>query len=140
MHIYITYITFLHIYIYKYLGGVADTKTLKSSLLMMYFLSFVGWHRRFNGISGRTHMQFYLIVPAFQREAEMVSIQHTLVSEQQLTRYQRHTYKKLQGRLTTFWDQYDQKLCSTSDFLRSVGHLYSPAVPAPEDLPDSDSE
>ena len=43
MHIYITYITFLHIYIYiyKYLG-VTDTKTLKSSLLMMYFLSFVG--------------------------------------------------------------------------------------------------
>jgi hypothetical protein len=129
-----------YIYIYKYLGGVADTKTLKSSLLMMYFLSFVGWHRRLNGISGRTQMQFYLIVPAFQKEAEMVSIQHMFVSEQQLTRYQRHTYKKLQGRLTSFCDQYDQKLCSTSDFLRSVGHLYSPAVPAPDDLPDSDSD
>ena len=77
---------------------------------MMYLLSFVGWHRQFNGISGRTQMQFYLIVPAFQKESKMVSIQHTLVSEQQLTRYQRHTYKKLQGCLTSFWDQYDQKL------------------------------
>jgi hypothetical protein len=62
-------------------------------------------------------MQFYLIVPAFQKEAEMVSIQYTLVSEQQLTRYQRDIYKKMQGRLTSFWDQYDQKLISTSDFL-----------------------
>ena len=62
------------------------------------------------------------------------------MESQPLTRYQRDTYKKMQGRLTSFWDQYDQKRISTSDFLRSVGHLYSPAVPAPENLPDSDSD
>ncbi|CAG2238865.1 unnamed protein product [Mytilus edulis] len=49
------------------------------------------------------------------------------------------TYR-LQGRLTSLWDQYEEDSIRTSDFLRSVGHLYAPPVPQPETLPESDSE
>ncbi|CAC5379353.1 unnamed protein product [Mytilus coruscus] len=99
-----------------------------------------GWHRRFNGKAAHNHLHFYKIVPAFQQEAKTVSITQQLVSEQQLSRYQRDTYKQLQGRLTSLWDQYEEDSIRTSDFLRSVGHLYAPPVPQPETLPESDSE
>ncbi|CAC5359897.1 unnamed protein product [Mytilus coruscus] len=65
---------------------------------------------------------------------------HSSQSEQQLSRYQRDTYKQLQGRLTSLWDQYEEDSIRTPDFLRSVGHLYAPPVPQPETLPESDSE
>ncbi|CAG2244946.1 Acidic amino acid decarboxylase GADL1 [Mytilus edulis] len=97
-------------------------------------------HRRFNGKAAHNHLHFYKIVPAFQQEAKTVSITQQLVSEQQLSRYQRDTYKQLQGRLTSLWDQYEEDSIRTSDFLRSVGHLYAPPVPQPETLPESDSE
>ncbi|CAC5370087.1 unnamed protein product [Mytilus coruscus] len=85
-----------------------------------------GWHRRFNGKAAHNHLHFYKIVPAFQQEAKTVSITQQLQSEQQLSRYQRDTYKQLQGRLTSLWDQYEEDSIRTSDFLRSVGHLYAP--------------
>ncbi|CAC5405620.1 unnamed protein product [Mytilus coruscus] len=94
------------------------------------------WHRRFNGKAAHNHLHFYKIVP-FQQEAKTVSITQQLVSEQQLSRYQRDTYKQLQGRLTSLWDQYEEDSIRTPDFLRSVGHLI---VPQPETLPESDSE
>ena len=76
------------------------------------------------------------------KEANTVMITHQLVSEQQLSRYQRDTYKKLQGRLTTLWQQYDDKTIKTSDFLKSIGNMYAPAVPVPEtdQVSDSDSD
>ena len=58
-----------------------------------------------------------------------VNITYKLVGEQQLTQYQCDTYKKMQGRLESLWDQYDNKTIRTSDFLRAVGNLYSPAAP-----------
>ncbi|XP_076082107.1 uncharacterized protein LOC143052855 isoform X2 [Mytilus galloprovincialis] len=99
-----------------------------------------GWHRHFNGKAAHNHLHFYKIVLAFQQEAKTVSITQQHVSEQQLSRYQRDTYKQLQGRLTSMWDQYEEDSIRTSDFLRSVGHLYAPPVPQPENLPESDSE
>lgn len=79
-------------------------------------------------------------MPALKQEARTVSITLQLVSEQSLTRYQRETYKHLQGELTTLWDQYEENNLRTSDFLRSVGNLYAPPVPRPETLPESDDD
>jgi hypothetical protein len=84
-------------------------------------IRFLGWHRRFNGKVARTQLHFYRIEPAFQKEAKTVNIIYRLVGEQQLTRYQRDTYKKMQCRLESLWDQYDNKTIRTSDFLRAVG-------------------
>jgi len=103
-------------------------------------IRFVGWHRRFNGKAARTQLHFYRIVLAFQKEAKTVNITYKLVGEKQLTRYQCDTYNKMQGRLESLWDQYDNKTIRTSYFMRAVGNLYSSASPNRENLPDSDSD
>jgi hypothetical protein len=109
-------------------------------IFIQIFVSYIGWHRRFNGKVARTQLHFYRIVPGFQKEAKTVNIIYRLIGEQQLTRYQCDTYKKMQGRMESLWDQYDNKTIRTSDFLRAVGNLYSPAAPNREDLPYSDSD
>jgi len=56
---------------------------------------------------------------------------YRLVSEQQVTRYQRETYRITQQRLTTLWTRYDNDEIRTSDFLKHIGNLYAPSIPAP---------
>ena len=60
-----------------------------------------------------------------RQEANTVGLTLHLVDEQQLTRYQRQTYRKAQGRLTTLWDCYEEKTLHTSEFLREVGNLFA---------------
>ena len=50
---------------------------------------------------------FYRLVPALCKEAATVKMTYRLVSEQQVTRYQRETYRITQQRLTTLWTRYD---------------------------------
>ena len=44
-----------------------------------------------------------------RQEANTEGLTLRLVDEQQLTRYQRQTYRKAQGHLTTHWDRYEEK-------------------------------
>ena len=57
--------------------------------------------------------------------------QHRLCNffyEQQLTRYQRQTYRKAHGSLTTLRDRYEEKTLRTSEFLHDVGNLFALSV------------
>ena len=102
---------------------------------------FLGWHRRFNAKAAGAKLQFYKLVPALMKEAKTVNMTVRLVEEQAVQRYQRLTYKRSQGQLSTLWDQLEAKTLKTSDFMREVGNLYSVPVHDPNEEPvDSDSE
>ncbi|KAK3094913.1 hypothetical protein FSP39_007839 [Pinctada imbricata] len=67
------------------------------------------WHRRFIGQAGGDKLNIYRLVPALKLEAETIDITVQQVNEQQLTRYQRETYKKTQQKLENLWDRYEDK-------------------------------
>ncbi|XP_069142293.1 uncharacterized protein [Argopecten irradians] len=85
-----------------------------------------GWHHRLNGKAGRANLPFYMMVPLLLQEASLVTIQMRLVSQNALQRHQRTTYRRIQGKITELWDDYDADRISTSAFLRRVGHIYAP--------------
>ena len=87
---------------------------------------FTGWHRALNFRAGRSHLAFYLLVPTLREEADMVSIQHTLVGEQLLTQDRRKKYRRVQGRLRELWDQYAAGNLSSSKLLEACGTTYGP--------------
>ncbi|XP_056000778.1 uncharacterized protein LOC130048270 [Ostrea edulis] len=91
-----------------------------------------GWHRRMIGRAGKAKLQFYVLVPLLMKEANQLSIIMRLVDEQQLTRYQRTTYRRIHGALFELWSEYEENTITTSLFLRKVGQIIAPAVPRPE--------
>ncbi|KAK3086363.1 hypothetical protein FSP39_017402 [Pinctada imbricata] len=92
------------------------------TLISVFIVS--GWHRRFASRTGATNLQFYRLVPELKKEAETVSIAAQLVDEQQLTRYQRDTYRRQQGQLFDLWDRYEDRAIKTSAFLTAVGKIF----------------
>ncbi|XP_069109010.1 uncharacterized protein [Argopecten irradians] len=73
-----------------------------------------GWHHRLNGKAGRANLPFYMMVPLLLQEASLVTIQMRLVSQNALQRHQRTTYRRIQGKITELWDDYDADRISTS--------------------------
>jgi hypothetical protein len=81
------------------------------------------------GKAGKAKLQFYVLVLLLKKEANQLSVIMRLVDEQQLTRYQRTTYRKIHGALFRLWSEYEEKEITTSLFLRKVGQIIAPAVP-----------
>lgn len=85
-----------------------------------------GWHTRINTDIGKANVSFYILVPALQRESQVIELTYRLVSEQQILRDQRHRYRHLEGRLNALWDRYEDDQISASQLLRECGHIYVP--------------
>ncbi|KAH3861837.1 hypothetical protein DPMN_024788 [Dreissena polymorpha] len=66
-----------------------------------------GWHRRMNSRAGRSDLGLYVIVPFLRAEAQTVSLQVLLVSENLLTATLRKRYKDVHDRLLYAWDAYE---------------------------------
>ena len=65
---------------------------LKTDSVFYFVIS--GWHRRINGKAGRTELSFYVLVPLLLAEADTVTVQMRLISENLLTKIHRQIYKK----------------------------------------------
>ncbi|KAK3108659.1 hypothetical protein FSP39_012750 [Pinctada imbricata] len=106
----------------------ATTQPLKDLMTYLentWLSSSVCWHRRFASRTWATNLQFYRLVQELKKEAETVSIAAQLVDEQQLTRYQRDTYRRKQGQLFDLWDRYENRAIKTSAFLTAVGKIFN---------------
>ena len=57
------------------------------------------WHHRLNVRAGKPSLSLYVMVPLLHREARLMSLQLSLVSEAKLIRYQRVKYRKVQAKL-----------------------------------------
>lgn len=84
------------------------------------------------GKTGKAKLQFYVLVPLLLKEASQLSIIMRLVDEQQLTRYQRLTHRLIHGTLHELWAEYEERIITTSLFLRRVGQVVAPGVPRPD--------
>ena len=65
-----------------------------------------GWHGAFNRRAAKSNLPIYLLVQLLGEEAQMVTVEAQLVSEGKLSRYQRSTNRRIQGRLFTAWEEY----------------------------------
>ena len=97
-------------------------------LLITIWVTIVGWHNRINIRATRGKLDLYQLAPFLHDEAEFVTLQVSLISEKRLHRYQRKTFKKIQGRLSELWNQYDKREISTSKLLRACAHVYGPGA------------
>jgi hypothetical protein len=88
-----------------------------------------GWHNRLNSrVNLRGPVPFYLCVCELFQEANAIPMQLRMISENKLRRIQRKQTTKTQGKLFALWDDYTDKLISTSTLLKECATLYGPSV------------
>lgn len=85
-----------------------------------------GWHNRLNRQTRNGKLDFYQLAIVLHEEAQYVSVQAMLVSEDRLRRYQKSKYADVQGRLQDFWSQYAAGEMTTSRLLRKASYLFAP--------------
>ena len=86
-----------------------------------------GWHNSLNRrASGRCQMAFYLLINLLHSEARLTALHVRLVSEQKLKRIQRKKYRKLQARVFTYWEEYNNQQKSAAQLLRACSYLNGP--------------
>ena len=83
-------------------------------------LNVSGWHRR---KAGRQCLAFYTLVPLLLAEADEVTLQMRLVSENLLNRIHRKQYKRIHGKLFELWAKYLDGEITTSQLLRVTSKL-----------------
>jgi len=81
-----------------------------------------GWHNRLNRQTRSGKLDVYQLAGVLHAEAEFVDVQAVLVGENRLRRHQRHTYRKVQGRLHDYWRRYAAGEMTTSQLLRACSH------------------
>ena len=86
-----------------------------------------GWHNRLNQQSRRGKLDIYQLAPLLFEEAQFVSLQAVLVTENRVRRYQKSVYRRIQGRLFQYWERYADGEISTSQLLRKCAYVYGPA-------------
>ena len=83
-----------------------------------WLLNISGWHRRINGKAAKAGMGFYVLVPLLRKEAEGVTLQMQLVSENLLNKIHRKQYRQIHGRLFDVCYKYDDGDITTLQLLR----------------------
>lgn len=97
------------------------------SLLTIVAYLFSGWHRRLNGRAGAAP-PFYLLVRLLADEAQVSVRNVRLVTELQLTRYQRQQYRGMQAEIFQLWKRYRRGEVSATGLLKQLSTKYKPAV------------
>jgi hypothetical protein len=86
-----------------------------------------GWHNALNRrASGRVHLPFYMLIQLLHREAELIAIQVRLVSEKRLKRIQRKQYRKMQTKVFSLWQHYQDQEKSAMQLLKASSYLNGP--------------
>ena len=87
-----------------------------------------GCHHRINGNASSSHVLFYVLVQLLFRESQHVKLQVRLVKDRMLARYQRRTYRQLQGHLFSLWEKYERHNIITTHLLSTAARIYGPTA------------
>ena len=88
-----------------------------------------GWHLRLNRqASGKSQLPFYLLVKLLHREALLTSLQIRLVSEKKLQRIQKQKYKKVQSKLFSLWEEFNNGHRNAKQLLKACSYLSGPVL------------
>ena len=82
---------------------------------------FSGWHNRLNNAAKYGGVPFYILVPDFQQETDVVDYS---VRAYDLERDIQRKYTILEKKIQTAWDKYMD--ITTSHFLKMISGLYKP--------------
>ena len=87
-----------------------------------------GWHLRINSRACRSQLQFYVLIELLHKESQIISLQLNLVSQNKLKRYQRKTYKDMQSKIFSLWEEYSHGTISVNHMLRACSRLNGPQI------------
>jgi len=87
-----------------------------------------GWHNRLNQSSRHGKFDLYKLAPLLYREAQYVTVQSVLVSENRLHRHQKKAHKRTQGLLSEYWVSYAVAELTTAQLLRKCSYIYGPCL------------
>ena len=79
------------------------------------------WHNRLNKKATAQGVGIYKLIPKLRREVQLV---YTSVAAEDLNRDTDRRYTVLQQRLEDAWSKYEANDITTSNFLKTVNHLY----------------
>ena len=85
-----------------------------------------GWHHRMNSRAGHCKLNLYTLLQFLHEEAKLVPVYASLVSEGKLTRLQRTSQQRLQKKIFTAWQEYEEGQKTASQLLRACGRIYGP--------------
>ena len=75
---------------------------------------------------GKSQLPLYLLIALFHEESSLTNLQIRIVSERKLSRIQRKTYRQLQSKIFSLWDQYENGERAIKQLLRACSELYGP--------------
>lgn len=88
-----------------------------------------GWHNRINSRVNRTgKIPFYLLLVELYSEAKNIPLIARLLSEGKMERINRKRYNKLNGKLFKAWEDYNNRVITTTQLLRACASLYGPTT------------
>jgi hypothetical protein len=76
--------------------------------------------------AGRQHLPLYMLIELLNREASHSMLQIRLVTQKKLKRHQRRTYRHLQGKIFTAWEDYAGSKISARQLLKVCSHINGP--------------
>lgn len=88
-----------------------------------------GWHNRINSRVNRTgKIPFYLLLVELYSEAKNIPLIARLLSEGKMERINRKKYNNLNGKLFKAWEDYNNRVITTTQLLRACASLYGPTT------------
>ena len=86
-----------------------------------------GYHNALNRrAGGRQNLPLYMLVELLHREAGLSLIQTPLVSQKKLKRHQRMTYRRLQGKIISAWEDYSDSKITARQLLQTCSYVNGP--------------
>ena len=84
-----------------------------------------GWHNGLNQcVQGKTQLPLYVLIQFLQDESRPTSLQIRM--ERKLCRIQRRTYRQIQSKIFSLWDQFENGDRTSKQLLRTCSELYGP--------------
>ena len=84
-----------------------------------------GWHNRLYQTSRHGKLDLYKRAPLLYREAQYVTLQAVLVSENHLHRHRKKAHKQTQRLLSKYWASYAAGETTTVQLLRKCSYIYA---------------
>ena len=86
-----------------------------------------GYHRGLNHRANGNGLGLYKLLYLLEQEAKHVDLQTALVTDEQMARYQRTKYQRLQNKIFQHWDDFNDGRMTTLELLKKVSAFNGPS-------------
>ncbi|XP_038069954.1 importin-4-like isoform X2 [Patiria miniata] len=82
-----------------------------------------GWHQRLKLTARKSRVSLYHLIELLYTEASNVDIRTELVSDKKLQRYQRKVYENTQGKIFTYWKEFESGERTAESLLQGCAYV-----------------